>query len=162
VNDKCAWVDSRFGSSGSGAWFVPLAWLVTLFQLYSISGALSQDGLWVIDMFLFIFIGSLLIGGLQFILIAFKTAQKITLHDEGVCEINFFYWGKMSFNKSQVLYVEIIKLKFYKSLMTPLNRTLDNYKVTLKNGSCFYISGRTVNVNQLSKNFGPIKNRSGS
>ena len=153
VNEQGIWTDSRFGSKGYGAWLVPFGWLIALYQLYLISGALGQDELWAIDLFLILFLGSLLIGGVQFFVTALKTAQKIVVKNGGICEISLFYWKQRVLSQNQILSVEPIRLKFYQKLMTPLDRSLDNYKVILKNGGYFYISGATNGVSQLAGEF---------
>jgi hypothetical protein len=153
MDSKCRdhnsyYIDTFFGKKGGGLWVAVIGAAAILYQVTVIINILELKLSALSDLPLAIIYFFVLVVLVLFFMLACiavyegsVTVQRVKINDDMLCTVWFYYGKKLSFSVSEVEIIVPTKKRFLKSIRTPLGRGGENYKIQLKNGRSFFVSG---------------------
>ena len=137
--------DDRYGKKGQGIWFyiprlfVIILVVIALFQILlsmNFSGYLSVQFVMILAG---VYIIYLLLGNIQILLEAPHVAQSIEFNNKVYLRL---YFGKeITYFPNDFDSVRVYKVSRWMKMSSLLDYYKDNYIITLKDGSSFYLNG---------------------
>lgn len=158
-------IDARMGGHGQVAWILVVGLPVLFYALYSSieviftvdESNLTYQTIILISSVTSVWLSVLILGSVSCIFQGVMTAQRITIIDGSSCVVCCYYGREIQFKQSEVRTVTPFELRMHNKIITPLDGSGINYRITLNNGVTFHVNGSMLNVDKfLSFLNGPV------
>lgn len=146
--------DQRYGKEGRGIWIIlpgPVVFFsIFLLLIYFLLSQEFSESIGALVAFWCSLIGVLyfLIGNIQLLVEGPRVAQKIK--SNGIVNIRFYFGRQIQFPVDNVERIDRYRARPWVNMSTLLDTKKDNYVITLKDGTWFYVAGCLDGVEEFA------------
>jgi len=142
------WLDRRWGPAGIWAWAFLAGWLAAIRGFFIILYAPSK--IWIAKIIgAPIILFMIIVGAASLFTQWPKVAYKVVAINNATYSVFCYFFRKLEYRLDEIARIDVFKIIGIRSWLTPLKVSGENYRITLKSGKWFCLSGHMVDVETL-------------